>query len=166
MSLPGQRPDPNRYNVIPRTLSFLIHEDKVLLIKVGPGRSSWSGKYNGIGGHIEQSEDPKSSAIREISEEAGISIDQLTLCGVMMIDVGHSPGIGLYIFVGETDGGVPLGSNEGVPEWIHINSLGDVPLVEDLIELLPRSIHSYRNHTPFSGVTTFSPEGDPILSFN
>ncbi len=166
MSLPGQRPDPNRYNITPRTLSFLIHEDKVLLIKIASGRSSWSGKYNGIGGHIEQGEDPKSSAIREIGEEAGISIDQLTLCGVMMIDVGHSPGIGLYIFVGETEFGVPLGSSEGAPEWIHINSLDDVPLVEDLTELLPRSLSSYRNHAPFTGITTFSPAGDPILSFN
>jgi len=166
MSLPGQRPDPNRYNIIPRTLSFLIHEDKVLLIKIAAGRSSWSGKYNGIGGHIEQGEDPKSSAIREISEESRISIDQLTLCGVMMIDVGHSPGIGLYIFVGETDFFAPRGSNEGAPEWIHLNSLDDVPLVDDLTELLPRSIHSYRNHTPFTGITTFSPAGDPILNFN
>jgi 8-oxo-dGTP diphosphatase len=166
MSLPGQRPDPNRYSIIPRTLSFLIHKDKVLLIEIGAGRSSWSGKFNGIGGHIEQGEDPKSSAIREIHEETGISIGQLTLCGVMMIDVGHSPGIGLYIFVGETDGGVPRGSDEGAPEWIHINSLDDVPLVEDLRELLPRSLSSYRDHTPFTGITTFSPAGDPILSFD
>ena len=166
MSLPGQRPDPNRYNIIPRTLSFLIHEDKVLLIIIAAGKSSWSGKYNGIGGHIEQGEDPKSSAIREIGEEAGISIDQLTLCGVMMIDVGHTPGIGLYIFVGETDGSQPRGNDEGTPEWIHINSLADVPLVEDLTELLPRSLSSFRNHSPFTGITTFSPSGDPILSFN
>lgn len=166
MSLPGQRPDPNRYSIIPRTLSFLIHEDKVLLIKIAGGRSGWSGKYNGIGGHVEQGEDPKSSAIREISEEAGISIDQLSLCGVMMIDVGRSPGIGLYIFVSETDFGVPRGSKEGAPEWIHINSLDDIPLVSDLTELLPRALYSFRNHAPFTGITTFSPAGEPILSFN
>ncbi len=136
------------------------------MLKIAPGRSRWSGKYNGIGGHIEQGEDPRSSAIREISEEVGISIDQLTLCGIIMIDVGRSPGIGLYVFVGEIDDCASRGSSEGIPEWIQIDRLEDVPLVEDVAILLPRALSSYRNHAPFSGITTFSPSGDPKLSFN
>lgn len=68
MSLDGQRVNLDRYSLVPRTLSFLIQDDQILLLKLN--RGAWSGLYNGIGGHIEQGEDPLSAARREVEGEA------------------------------------------------------------------------------------------------
>jgi len=64
MSLDGQRADPDRYTLVPRTLTFLFQADQVLLLKVD--RGGWAGLYNGIGGHLEQGEDPLTAAVREL----------------------------------------------------------------------------------------------------
>ena len=53
MSLDGQRLDQGRYAVIPRTLSFIVRQNEILLIKLASNRAGWSGRYNGIGGHVE-----------------------------------------------------------------------------------------------------------------
>lgn len=57
-------------------LTFLFNEDlsEVLLIK--KNRPDWqAGKYNGIGGKIEKTDDyPFCAAIREIEEECGLGI--------------------------------------------------------------------------------------------
>ena len=68
MTLAGQRVSKDRYTIIPRTLSFLVHEETVLLIRIREDRGAWGGKYNGVGGHIEPGEDPLSAARRELVE--------------------------------------------------------------------------------------------------
>ena len=168
MSLPGQQVQAGRYSVLPRCLSFLLREEQVLLIRIAESRSHWSDLLNGIGGHIEQGEDPLGAALREIKEETGLilSPSSLYLTGVVTVDVGNSPGIGLYIFVGETEVSEIHSSCEGTPEWIDLEDFEKQTLVEDLPALLPRAIKSYHNKRPFCAVTTFAEDGSPIIQFN
>ena len=42
-----------RYQVVPRTLCFIIHDDDVLLLRGAPTKRIWPNKYNGVGGHVE-----------------------------------------------------------------------------------------------------------------
>jgi 8-oxo-dGTP diphosphatase len=160
MSLAGQRLQPDRYSVIPRTLTFLTRPGEVLLMRVPPGRGAWAGRYNGIGGHIERGEDPQSSAIREVREETGFIVGDLQLRGVVLVDTGGIPGIALYLFTGEGPAGPPAASVEGTAEWIRTTQLAQTPLVEDLPTILPRLLEN--PDRPFSAVYTYS--GDGALS--
>ena len=76
----------HRYMLIPRTLIFVTHEDQLLLIQGAPGKRLWAGRYNGIGGHVEQGEDFLSAAKRELDEETGLNDIDLWLCGTVTID--------------------------------------------------------------------------------
>ena len=91
--------------LIPRTLTFIFHEEKVLLIKGAPHKRLWANKYNGVGGHIERGEDVFSSARREVREETGLDLPSLALCGTVIVDTGENVGIGIFIFRGEYQGG-------------------------------------------------------------
>lgn len=153
----GQRIDPHRYCVLPRTLTFLINKNRVLLLRLAANRGSWAGKLNGLGGHVEKAEDPHSAALREIKEESGITPNVLTLCGLVHIDVGENPGIALYIYVGETYTlDIPIQSSEGIAEWQDFSSLEKLPVVEDLPLLFPKALDAYTSKRPFSAIYHFN----------
>jgi 8-oxo-dGTP diphosphatase len=167
MSLEGQRLQPDRYRVVPRTLSFLLHQDQILLIRIAEDRGSWGGKYNGVGGHIERGENPLSAARREILEETGTIPVSLDLCGVVMIDTQVVPGISLYVYVGEIDHPSPLqATDEGTLDWVSLSEVYDLPLVEDLPILLPKALEADRIKKPFSANYTYNEEGVLNIHFS
>ena len=166
MSLPGQNIHADRYIVIPRTLSFLLHHDRVLLLRVAANKGAWAGKFNGIGGHIERGESPHGSASREILEETGLRTRQLQLCGTILVDAGQSPGIALFVFIGEAESTETIDSSEGELEWIPLDQMESFPLVEDLTLLFPEAMDSYRSGKPFTALTTFDDSGMPEIAFH
>ena len=167
MSLEGQRLQPDRYSVIPRTLCFLLHKDQIQLIKLADERGPWARKYNGIGGHIEQGENPLSAARREILEETGVNPAALKLCGVVIIDTGGSPGISLYVFVGELESPSSPGTmEEGTLQWIPLTEVNHFDLVEDLPIILPRALESYQIDKPFCANYTYDLDGALTIHFS
>jgi len=166
MSLAGQNVRPDRFSVVPRTLVFLRRGSEILLLRIPADRGAWAGLLNGVGGHIEPGEDPLSSARRELLEETGLEADSLTLCGVLLVDTGGSPGIGLHVFLGELiDDEEPHASPEGLAAWFPIAELAGLPLVEDLPDLLPKVLAWVPGQPPFCGATTFDDQGRPHLRF-
>jgi 8-oxo-dGTP diphosphatase len=164
MSLAGQRLQPDRYSIVPRTLSFLTRPGEVLLMRVPPGRGAWAGRYNGIGGHLERGENPLGSALREIREETGLVVESLLLVGVAVIDTQRSPGIGLYIFRGPGPPGDLSATPEGTAEWVPVARLGEIPLVEDLPALLPHVLGS-EDRRPFSASYSYAEDGHLTIRF-
>jgi 8-oxo-dGTP diphosphatase len=128
----------DRYTVVPRTLVFLTRGDQVLLLKGAPDKRLWAGKYNGIGGHLEPDESPHASALRELREETGFTVGELTLRGIVHVTLPQPPGVMLFVFVGEAPEGCLATSEEGTPEWVDRDRIPTLPLVEDLPALLPR----------------------------
>jgi len=93
----GAAQSQGRYQVIPRSLCFITRGDEVLLLRGGPHKRLWAGRYNGVGEHIEAGEDVYSATLREIREETGLSVHDLRLCGVAHVDAGN-PGVGIRDF--------------------------------------------------------------------
>ncbi|MCU0520128.1 MAG: 8-oxo-dGTP diphosphatase [Anaerolineae bacterium] len=133
-----QRSAAGQYTVVARTLIFLTRGSKVLLLKGAPTKRLWAGKYNGIGGHLEPGESPYASALRELGEETGLTVDALALRGLVHVTLPEPPGVVLFVFVGESSAGDPVASDEGTPEWVEQTELAALPLVDDLPALLPR----------------------------
>jgi 8-oxo-dGTP diphosphatase len=128
----------DRFMVIPRTLIFITRDETVLLLKGAPQKRLWANRYNGVGGHIEQGEDVFSAARRELVEETGLVVNDLWLCGVVMVDAGEKHGITIFIFKGDWIQGEAIPSEEGTLEWISRKDLSNYPLVEDLFVVLPK----------------------------
>lgn len=147
MPVADQGANLDRYMLIPRTLIFLTRGDQVLLLKGAQNKRLWSGLYNGIGGHIERGEDALSAAHRELFEETGLRVPNLALCGIATIDTQMNPGVCIFIFTGEYQGGEPIRSTEGSLEWIKIQEIKKIPIVADLPLLLPK-ILAYKIDSP------------------
>ena len=163
--LEGQRLQPERYSVIPRTLTFLTREGQVLLLRVAQGRGAWAGRFNGLGGHIEQGEDARTAARREVAEESGLEVDSLELAGVVLVDTATRPGIALFVFSAEVAGEIRQPTPEGELAWLQLDRLGDVPLVDDLPILLPRVLLARETGRPFFGCYRFDEEGRVKMQF-
>jgi len=166
MTISEQGVSSDRYMLIPRTLIFLTRDEHVLLLKGAPDKRLWANRYNGVGGHIERGEDVISAARRQTREETGLDSSILWLCGVITVDTQKIPGVGIFVMRGECKSGTPKPSSEGIPQWIPIGEIMELPLVEDLYSLLPRILAMRYGDPPFSAQTRYDPDGRMVVHFS
>jgi len=128
-----------RYQVIPRVLCFLEHDDKVLLIRRAAHKRLWPNLYNGVGGHVEHGETPLEAAHRELHEETGLRVERLDLRGVIHVErEGESSGVLLFVFTGRAGETALRASPEGTPHWVRKEDVFRLDLLSDLQWLLPK----------------------------
>lgn len=81
----------------------------------------YKGKYNFVGGKIEQGEDGMSAAYRELEEETGITRRDISL--IHFIDFTyHWYGIRLEFYIGRLNSDIPVHGDENELLWIPLDS--------------------------------------------
>ena len=165
MPVTDQGVNPDRYQLIPRTLIFITRGKSVLLLKGASHKRLWADRYNGVGGHVEQGEDVLSAARRELAEETGLNPDDLWLIGTVTVDTGEKIGIGLYVMKGTSDFGELRPSEEGELEWVAFDEIQGKDLVEDLPVLLPRVLKANVGDPPFSARYYYDGDDEMVVEF-
>jgi 8-oxo-dGTP diphosphatase len=144
----GANATEGRWLTIPRTLSFVLNGDDVLLMKRAAHKRVFPNRYNGVGGHIERDEDPLTSAKREIEEETGLVVYDIRLCAVYNIDAREQTGIILLVFTANTQSRDVVANSEGTLHWIPQKEIMNLDLVDDLPQILPRILAMQPTGTP------------------
>jgi 8-oxo-dGTP pyrophosphatase MutT (NUDIX family) len=64
---------------MPQVVTCLVeHGGRILLLKRSNLVGTYRGLWGGVAGYVEEYEDPYDTALKEISQEAGITLDALT----------------------------------------------------------------------------------------
>ena len=153
-----------RYLVVPRTLCFILRDEKVLLLHGAPSKRLWPGRYNGVGGHVERGEDVRTAALREIREETGLEVTDLRLRAIIHVcpDVDGA-GVLLFVFTARASTWEVRSSSEGELVWVALDHLTELDLVEDLPLLLPRVLRTGPDDDPpLFGLYTYD-EADRLV---
>ncbi len=169
MGAQGQGADATtgRWLTMPRSLIFVLNGDAVLLLKRAPHKAVFPNQYNGLGGHIERSEDPAAGALREIREESGLQVHSLRLRSIHNIDAGRETGIMLFVYTAISDSRDLAGNGlEGELEWVPRERVMELDLVEDLPLLLPRILDMADNDPPLSAHVSYDAQDQIMLKFH
>jgi 8-oxo-dGTP diphosphatase len=145
ISAPGTVPHVTRYTPIVGTLAYVYDRSRGLVLLVHRNARPTDGhlgKYNGLGGKLEEGESVVQGVRRELMEEAGIELTSFTLRGTVNWPGFDPDGQGWLGFIFLVDGwsGTPPASNEeGTLEWVPVERLvaADLPMWEGDRHFLP-----------------------------
>ena len=89
------------------------------------------GKWNGLGGKLEQGESPEDCAIREIKEESGLTVKSVKMKGFITFPLfdGNDDWY-VFLFTADDFEGKLIDSPEGHLEWIPNEKLTEINLWE------------------------------------
>jgi 8-oxo-dGTP diphosphatase len=156
-----------RYQVLPRVLCFVTHGDEVLLLRGAPRKRLWTGLYNGVGGHLEHSEDIRSAVLREVKEETGLNVDEIRLRGVVHVDVDDPTlGVLFFVFTATAPGKQLVSTHEGSLEWFNAQDLPFAEMVEDLPVILPMVLAMGPTAPPFFAAYSYDASNRLVISFS
>jgi len=85
------------------------------------------GKYTPIGGKLGPFETPRAAAIREVKEEAGISVENLRLRGIMTETSPTNFNWINYVYTDDVTEITPVKHREGTLEWVEQERLDSIP---------------------------------------
>lgn len=120
------------------TLCYIEKNDDVLLLHRNKKEDDiHKGKWIGVGGKFEKGESPEGCALREISEETGLSVSRLDLKGMITFPkFKDDEDWYVFIFTADYEYGDIIETVEGSLKWVHRNEVLNMPAWEgDLIFL-------------------------------
>ena len=153
------------YTPIIGTLGYILSADgkKVLLVhRCSRKDDQHLGKYNGLGGKLESDEDIVTGMEREIREEAGIIVTDMSLRGTINW-TGFGPKgedwLGFIFLIKDFEGEPHTENEEGTLDWHDLDSMMDLPMWDGDRYFLPLvfddDTRAFHGHMPYDG-------GEPI----
>jgi 8-oxo-dGTP pyrophosphatase MutT (NUDIX family) len=122
------------------------------------------GKWNGVGGKVEEGEDISAAAAREVKEEIGIDVasSDLQKVGALEFRFDNNPewAQGCHVFLVKQWTGEPTESDEMRPQWYPIDRLPFGAMWIDDPHWLPLVLAGKR----VKGKFTFTERGDELLA--
>ena len=116
------------------TLCYIIDKKRnstLMLHRIKKENDYHQGKWNGLGGKLNNGESPEECAIREIKEESGLTVKNPLLKG--FITFPNFDGVDdwyVFVFVFNDFEGMLIDSPEGKLQWIPNNQLTSLHLWE------------------------------------
>ena len=122
-------------------------------------RGFGQGRWNGLGGKVQDGETIEQAAKREAFEEAGIRPGDLQKMGVIEFSWKTRPDVlQVHIFKSESFLGIPTETEEMKPQWFDINQIPYSAMWQDDIHWMPLFLKDKK----FSGKFIFDDQ-DNIL---
>ena len=115
------------------TVLCLIQDGNKMMLQ-NRVKEDWKG-YTFPGGHVEAGESFVDAVTREMKEETGLDIINPILVGVKQFPIPNGRYI-VFLFKATEFEGTVVSSDEGEMEWIDIDELSKVNVVEDFHDLL------------------------------
>ncbi len=97
------------------TLCLLTRDDDILMLH--RNRPPNQGLWNGVGGRVEPGESPRACILREVREETGFVLLDVTFAGLLTWEGFEIPAGGLYLFTAAAPSGEPHACSEGELAW-------------------------------------------------
>ena len=115
------------------TVLCLIQDGNKMLLQ-NRVKEDWKG-YTFPGGHVEAGESFVDAVVREMKEETGLDIINPQIVGIKQFPIENGRYIVLLFKATEFSGEV-VSSEEGEMEWIDMDKLSEVNVVEDFHDLM------------------------------
>ncbi|MBI2064252.1 MAG: 8-oxo-dGTP diphosphatase [Candidatus Yanofskybacteria bacterium] len=151
------------------TLCFLMKGDEILLAAKKRSLSGFNvaiGKWNGVGGKVDEGESVKSAAVRELNEEVGVVAveDSLEEVGDLKFHFKDKPEWAqhMHVFVVKNWEGEPMDSKEMSPQWYKLQDIPYGLMWADDIHWLPLVLAGKK----IEGEFHFNADGSEFTDFN
>ncbi len=143
------------------TLLFLFKDDEILLAM--KKRGFGAGKYNGVGGKVQEGESVEFAAVREAQEEILVTVQESDLQKVaeLQFSFDQKPGWNIFchVFTTRVWQGEPTESDEMAPQWFALDAIPFEKMWVDDKHWLP---HVLAGKT-LQGEFYFNSDGSSIL---
>jgi 8-oxo-dGTP diphosphatase len=113
----------------------MIYDDKGNVLVQNRVNPDWPG-ITFPGGHVEPLESFADAVIREIKEETGLTVTNPKLCGVKDWIIDENSRYIVLLYKSNQFSGELISSNEGEMFWVSADKLKEMPLANDMDELL------------------------------
>ncbi|MCA9829607.1 MAG: 8-oxo-dGTP diphosphatase [Dehalococcoidia bacterium] len=118
------------YTPILATLGYVVSKDResVLMIRRTRHEDPAFGKYNGVGGKLNEDEDCAAGMAREVFEETGVTVTAMHLRGTLSwpgFGGENESWFGFVFVIDEYEGAPGTGNHEGELEWVRTRDLVD-----------------------------------------